>query len=180
MEKSEIIKSQVKIEDILNHYGFHPIRNKYLCPFHTEKTPSASIKNNRLKCFGACGKSWSVIDFVMDYENVNFNEACNLISNWFGLEIGREFTKAEKKAYAIKRRERELTQLFNELYERKVHNMYLAYAKNYNMMLEFYYRHIPKKITEEFRRSNISKEFMKLDKLIKETEIILDELSTKS
>lgn len=176
MEKSEIIKSRVKIEDILNHYGLEPIRGKYLCPFHSEKTPSASVKNNRLKCFGACGKSWSVIDFVIEYENVNFNEACKLISNWFGLEIDRKLTKAEKKAYAVKKRERELKRLFDDMYERRLHNLYLAYAKNYAMMLKFYKEHIPNKITEEFRRSNIAREFIKLNKLINETEKILDKL----
>jgi hypothetical protein len=53
---------------------------KIRCPFHDDKTPSASIKNNRLRCFGACGRSWSSIDFVMERDGLTFIDAVKLLT----------------------------------------------------------------------------------------------------
>jgi hypothetical protein len=44
------------------------------CPFHEDKHPSASIKNNKLHCF-SCGRTWSPIDFIMEKEGLGFKEA---------------------------------------------------------------------------------------------------------
>jgi hypothetical protein len=49
-------------------------RNYALCPFHEDKTPSMSLKNNRVKCW-SCNKSWDTIQFVMDKEGMTFKEA---------------------------------------------------------------------------------------------------------
>ncbi len=45
-----------------------------LCPFHTEKTPSFYIFNNRFICFG-CGAQGDVLDFVRQATNVSLVEA---------------------------------------------------------------------------------------------------------
>lgn len=44
------------------------------CPFHQDKTPSLSIKNNRFKCF-SCQESGDSIDLYMKLNNTNFNQA---------------------------------------------------------------------------------------------------------
>lgn len=50
------------------------------CPFgHQDDTPSFGVKNNLFKCFGACGKSGSSIDFVMAIYNIKFLDAVKLI-----------------------------------------------------------------------------------------------------
>jgi hypothetical protein len=49
-------------------------RNFALCPFHEDKTPSMSLKNNRAKCW-SCNKSWDTIQFVMDKDGMTFKEA---------------------------------------------------------------------------------------------------------
>ena len=50
------------IESILAAHGHEPVRgNMYLCIFHEEKTASMSVYNNRVKCFGECGKSTGAI-----------------------------------------------------------------------------------------------------------------------
>ncbi len=53
----------------------------WLCPFHTERTPSFGIvkKDPRFfKCFG-CGKSGTAIDWVMARKNIGFKEACSYL-----------------------------------------------------------------------------------------------------
>ncbi len=50
--------------------------SKFLCPFHGETVPSASIDwdNERLKCF-ACSIGGSAIDVVMAVKEVDFGTA---------------------------------------------------------------------------------------------------------
>lgn len=45
-----------------------------VCPFHGDKDPSFSIKNNFGYCFG-CGWHGNAIDFVMEKEGVRFADA---------------------------------------------------------------------------------------------------------
>jgi DNA primase catalytic core len=61
-----------------------------LCPFHNEKTPSLHIfkKTNSFKCFG-CGKSGSVIDFVMEYKKLEFGEALKLLAEENGIVLSK-------------------------------------------------------------------------------------------
>lgn len=49
-------------------------RNMARCPFHDDKTPSMSLKNNRARCWG-CNESWDPIAFVMKKEGLTFVEA---------------------------------------------------------------------------------------------------------
>ncbi len=47
---------------------------KVLCPFHDDHNPSASIKNNKLRCW-VCSKSWNPIDYLMEKDGLSFIEA---------------------------------------------------------------------------------------------------------
>ncbi len=51
-------------------------RNMALCPFHNDRTPSlALLKDNRVRCFGACGRSWDTIAFLREKDGLSFKEA---------------------------------------------------------------------------------------------------------
>ncbi len=50
-------------------------RNMACCPFHDDRTPSMSLKNNRARCWGACNASWDPIAFVMKKEGFDFARA---------------------------------------------------------------------------------------------------------
>ncbi len=56
-------------------------QNKICCPFHSEKTPSFSIRFDsnkskwQWKCFGGCDASGDVIDFIKLFRNISFKEA---------------------------------------------------------------------------------------------------------
>ncbi len=58
------------------------------CPFHHEKTPSFSVSpdKNMYYCFG-CKKGGSLINFVMDIENVSFVDAVRQLAERVGMEL---------------------------------------------------------------------------------------------
>ncbi|MDO4743732.1 MAG: DNA primase, partial [bacterium] len=61
---------------------------KGLCPFHKEKTPSFSVSPDKqlFYCFG-CGKGGTVINYVMQQENLDFVEAVKLLAEKCGMEL---------------------------------------------------------------------------------------------
>ena len=75
------------------------------CPFHHEKTPSFSIKQDGqfFKCFG-CGESGNVITFVMKSENVDFMTAVEILCKNCGISMP---TNADTDEMQRKKRERD-------------------------------------------------------------------------
>lgn len=60
--------------------------NTICCPFHAEKTPSCHLYSDHLHCFG-CGAHTDNIGFVMQYKNVPFAQACQLLAETFHIEL---------------------------------------------------------------------------------------------
>ncbi len=62
------------------------------CPFHDEKTPSMYIYtdpgNQHYHCFG-CGAHGGVIQFVQEFDGLNFPETIELLARQAGLEVPR-------------------------------------------------------------------------------------------
>ena len=58
------------------------------CPFHMEKTPSMSIKEDGqfFKCFG-CGEGGNVINFVRKIEDVDFVKAVEILAKNAGMQM---------------------------------------------------------------------------------------------
>lgn len=61
---------------------------KFLCPWHSERTPSCSIRlgeRNTLQvhCYG-CGKGGDVFDLVQAVKGVKFGEAIGMVAQLFG------------------------------------------------------------------------------------------------
>jgi hypothetical protein len=79
---AQVIRDQVKMDDILALYGYRPRHGFLCCPFHGEKAPSLKIypDTGGWHCFG-CGRGGSVIDFVMEHENCNFQTAVRAIDS---------------------------------------------------------------------------------------------------
>lgn len=85
----EKVKDQVKIADVVEAFGIKlNSRDKGLCPFHREKTPSFSIdrKNNIFTCFG-CGETGDVITFASKMKEVEPLEAAKLLAEMFHIDI---------------------------------------------------------------------------------------------
>jgi len=91
MSDVDEVKSRLNIVDIIGERVTlkKAGRNfKGLCPFHREKTPSFMVSSERqsFHCFG-CGKGGSVIDFVMEYEHVDFLEALEELARRAGITL---------------------------------------------------------------------------------------------
>ncbi len=80
----EIIGSRVTLKKAGSSY-------KGLCPFHGEKTPSFTVSPTKgfYHCFG-CQASGTVIDFLMNYDNLGFPEAVEALAEMLGMEVPRE------------------------------------------------------------------------------------------
>ena len=59
-----------------------------LCPFHSEKTPSFTVNEERgfYHCFG-CGEHGDVFSFVMKTQSVPFPDAVRVVAERFGLPV---------------------------------------------------------------------------------------------
>lgn len=126
-ETVNIIKNNVKMQDIFSKYGFVPNRGGFInCPFHGEKTASLKAYKNgeRFNCFG-CGLNGSVIDFVMKLYNLSFKQAIVKIGYDFGLALplGRQLTARERHAHRKAERER-MRKRKNDEFWKWLHNAY--------------------------------------------------------
>ena len=81
-QAGQIIRDSVDMDSILTLYGYRPKRGYICCPFHGEKTPSLRVYKGTggWHCFG-CERGGSVIDFVMEHEQCNFNTAVRAIDH---------------------------------------------------------------------------------------------------
>ncbi|EIF8962491.1 DNA primase [Vibrio parahaemolyticus] len=80
----DIIDARVKLKKKGKNYGA-------CCPFHNEKTPSFSVSQEKqfYHCFG-CGAHGNVIDFMMEFERLEFVEAIEELASYLGLDVPRE------------------------------------------------------------------------------------------
>ncbi len=80
----DVIDSRVKLKKKGKNYSA-------CCPFHNEKTPSFSVSQEKqfYHCFG-CGVHGNAIDFMMEFERLDFVEAIEELAGTLGLNVPRE------------------------------------------------------------------------------------------
>ncbi len=75
-----------------------------LCPFHNEKSPSFSVSRQKQMyyCFG-CGAGGNVFTFLMEYENLTFVEAVQMLAERAGVELPvMEYSREAKERADLK------------------------------------------------------------------------------
>ncbi|MGM0906751.1 MAG: DNA primase [Pseudomonadota bacterium] len=74
------------------------------CPFHNEKTPSFTVSQDKqfYHCFG-CGQHGNAIDFLMEFDGLNFPDAVEELAGIMGVEVPRE--QAENPELAQKKQQ---------------------------------------------------------------------------
>ncbi|MDY7033726.1 MAG: DNA primase [Thermodesulfobacteriota bacterium] len=125
-EKIAEIKERANIIDVVSDYvSLDKTGRSYkgLCPFHTEKTPSFTVNEEKqvFYCFG-CNAGGNVFSFIMKMDNLSFPEATRELAKRYGISIPRaRISETEKKETTKKEKLFEL-----------------------NNMAAFYYHHILK------------------------------------
>lgn len=100
----EDVKQQLNIIQVIEHFGLKVNRaNKFICPFHNDTHPSASIKNNYFNCF-VCGAGGDLITFTAKYLSISNLEACRELVRAFNLNIDISTAEEKKAQYEAHRR----------------------------------------------------------------------------
>ncbi|WIF94782.1 DNA primase [Caminicella sporogenes] len=110
----EVLHSNDIIDIISEYVNLKRTGRNYkgLCPFHTEKTPSFMVSQDKqlYHCFG-CGAAGNVINFIMNIENLDFIDALEFLAEKAGINIeqykenngNQEIYIKKQKLYEINR-----------------------------------------------------------------------------
>ena len=94
------IKSKNDIVDVIGSYISLNDKNKALCPFHDDHSPSFSVQKDKqiYKCF-SCGESGNVITFVQKYNGITFTEALKMLADRAGIPLNVSTTRKVNTKY---------------------------------------------------------------------------------
>jgi DNA primase len=72
---------------------------KACCPFHDEKSPSFTVSPGKgfYHCFG-CGEHGNALDFLMQYDHMEFVEAVESLAGLMGVEVPHEESQGQRPA----------------------------------------------------------------------------------
>ena len=86
----EDVKRQLNIRQVVEFYGFKVNRaNQFICPFHNDHKPSASIKNDYFNCF-VCGAGGDLITFTAKLHGLSNINACKKLDQDFHLGLSQQ------------------------------------------------------------------------------------------
>lgn len=93
MNVFEEVKARVSIFQVVQASGIKVNRKgQFVCPFHNDKHPSASIKNDFFNCF-VCGSGGDCISYTAKMYGLSNLDACKKINEDFNL--GLSFGQSE-------------------------------------------------------------------------------------
>lgn len=170
------IAEKSDITEVISTYYCEPDRHKkWSCPFHNEKTPSFSVKNNRFKCFG-CGIGGNSVTFTAKLFNISAYRAALKINQDFGLNI-RPPTETKDKNSVSEPKERELTEhekkLQTDEWALQQHDILLDYYR----LLKEYSQELPKESEINWKFSAFLDDFGTVEFLL---ESLLDKHKRRS
>lgn len=95
------LTSRTDIVDVISRYVALKRRGGSmvgLCPFHAEKTPSFTVSPDKqvYHCFG-CGAGGGAIQFIIQAENLDFQDAVKLLAERAGMDIPEQNENAADK-----------------------------------------------------------------------------------
>ena len=103
----EEVKDRLDIRQVIEHYGFKVNRaGKFVCPFHNDHKPSASIKNDYFNCF-TCGAGGDLITFTAKYLGLSNIDAAKELVRVFNLNIDISTAEERKAQYIAEKKRRE-------------------------------------------------------------------------
>src|SRR5918992_1558602 len=92
-EKIAEIRGRASVLEVISDYvTLKKIGRNYmgLCPFHSEKTPSFTVNDDKgiFHCF-SCKVGGSVFNFLMQYDHLSFPEAVERVAKRYGITVER-------------------------------------------------------------------------------------------
>jgi len=137
MEIIDQIRQAASITEIASQYTTLKRRGKRnvgLCPFHSERTPSFTVDDEKqlFHCFG-CGAGGDIFTLVMEKENLSFPEALKYLAQKYNIplpqkrELSPQLQKLEEKLFKIN--ENALAFFKKNLFNTKEGEKALAYLK---------------------------------------------------
>ena len=136
------VKSKNDIVDVIGSYISLNDKNKALCPFHSDHSPSFSVHPDKqiYKCF-SCGESGNVITFVEKFLGISFQEAVKLLADRAGIKLNINVAKKTNKYDKYY----EITDTVNKYFKNNI------FSSNGQQALKYLNdRHIDKDIINEF------------------------------
>ena len=126
----EYLRQTIKVSDIVSgKVSLKKHGNEYigLCPFHSEKSPSFSINNQKrfYHCFG-CGAHGDIIRFISETDGVSYSDAAIRIANQFGIEIPK-LSKHQEDIYAEMERLQDILELAANFYKKNLNKESVDY-----------------------------------------------------
>ena len=88
VDKVEIIKDRLTMDDVLRQYGYTP-KKRMPCPLHNGCDKNFEIKGKYWRCYSHCG-SGDVISFVQKLFGLSFPDTLKKIDIDFGLNLYSE------------------------------------------------------------------------------------------
>jgi DNA primase len=88
----DVVEPRVKLRKSGKNYSG-------LCPFHQEKSPSFTVQPEKqfYYCFG-CGSGGNALGFIMNFENLDFPEAVEVLAKSIGVDVPREDSGTTKQS----------------------------------------------------------------------------------
>ena len=103
----EEVKQQLTITQVIEHYGFKVNRaHQFVCPFHNDHRPSASIKDDYYHCF-VCNSGGDLITFTAKYLGLSNLDAAKELIRIFNLNIDISTPEERKAQYMAEKKRRE-------------------------------------------------------------------------
>ena len=95
----DLLRERIRISDVVGQKVKLLQRGKEyygLCPFHSEKTPSFTVNNDKnfYHCFG-CGEHGDIVKFTVETRGLDFVEAVRALAQEHGIAIPENHTEAE-------------------------------------------------------------------------------------
>ena len=84
------VKQRLNIRQVVEFYGYKVNRNgQFICAFHNDHKPSASIKNDYFNCF-VCGAGGDLITFTAKLHGLSNIDACKKLDQDFHLGLSQQ------------------------------------------------------------------------------------------
>ncbi len=138
----EVVSDYVRLKKAGKNY-------KGLCPFHSEKTPSFMVNEEKqiFHCFG-CGEGGDVFTFLMKVAHLSFPQAVEELARRYGVKLpSKEWSQAQKKEMA----KREMLFQINQIASDYFHELLLSRKEGEEARRYLSQREIKRETIEEYR-----------------------------